>query len=106
MASIFYVWIAGIGYSHPLHSAVTHLPVGLTIASFIFIFLAYIVKLPKYAQSAKHCAVLALLASIPTAVAGYLDWQHFYGGSYLFPIKIKRLIQEWKDACQWLACFR
>jgi uncharacterized membrane protein len=89
MASIFYELLSSIGYNHPLHPAVTHLPVGLTIASFIFIFLAYFLKLPKYAQSAKHCAVLALLAAIPTAVVGYLDWQHFYGGSYLFPIKMK-----------------
>jgi len=89
MASMLYDLLAGIGYSHPLHPAVTHLPVGLTVASFIFIFLAYLLKLPEYAQSAKHCAVLALLTAIPTVVAGYLDWQHFYGGSYPFPIKMK-----------------
>ncbi|MBW1693015.1 MAG: c-type cytochrome [Deltaproteobacteria bacterium] len=89
MASALYEWLSGIGYHHPLHPALTHLPVGLTIAGFIFIALAYFFNRPKYAQTAKHCAVLALLAAIPTAIVGYLDWQHFYGGSLIFPIKMK-----------------
>jgi len=89
MASKLYTLLSGMGYHHPLHPALTHLPVGLTVAAFIFIVLAYRLKVPKYAQSAHHCAVLALLAAIPTAMVGYLDWQHFYGGSYLFAIKVK-----------------
>ncbi len=89
MASMLYKLLSVIGFHHPLHPVMTHLPVGLTIASFIFIVLAYFFKRPKYAQTAKHCAVLALLAAIPTVIFGYLDWQHFYGGSLLFPIKMK-----------------
>ena len=65
---MLYELLSVIGFHHPLHPAMTHLPVGLTIAGFIFIVLAYFFKRPKYAQSAKHCAVLALLAAIPTVV--------------------------------------
>ncbi len=89
MASKLYELLSDIGFHHPLHPAMTHLTVGLTIAGFIFIVSAYFFKRPKYAQSAKHCAVLALLAAIPTVIFGYLDWQHFYGGSLIFPIKMK-----------------
>jgi len=89
MASKLYELLSVIGFHHPLHPAMTHLTVGLTIAGFIFIVSAYFFKRPKYAQSAKHCAVLALLAAIPTVIFGYLDWQHFYGGSLIFPIKMK-----------------
>jgi len=89
MASKLYELLSVIGFHHPLHPAMTHLTVGLTIAGFIFIVSAYFFKRPKYAQSAKHCAVLALLAAILTVIFGYLDWQHFYGGSLVFPIKMK-----------------
>ncbi len=89
MASQLYEFLSGIGYHHPLHPALTHLPVGLTIAAFIFIALAFFLKRPFFSQTAKHCVVLAILATIPTIIFGYLDWQHFYGGAFLFPIKMK-----------------
>ncbi len=92
MASQLYEMLSSIGYHHPLHPALAHLPVGLTIGGFIFIFLAYVLKRPNYARTAKHCAALALLASIPTMIVGYLDWQHFYGGSFMFPIKMKLVL--------------
>ena len=89
MSSHIYAFLSGFGYNHPLHPAFTHLPVGLTIGSFIFIAIAYFLRRPLYFQSAKHCIVLALLATIPTAIAGYFDWQYFYAGSLLFPVKMK-----------------
>jgi uncharacterized membrane protein len=89
MASQLYDFLMGIGYHHPLHPALTHLPVGLTIASFIFIALAYFFKGVSFIRTAKHCVILALLAAIPTVIFGYLDWQHFYAGAFLFPIKMK-----------------
>ena len=92
MATQLYEFLAGLGYHHPLHPALTHLPVGLVIGSFIFMVLAVVLKHPQYAQTAKHCAVLALLATIPTVIFGYLDWQHFYGGAFLFPIKMKFIL--------------
>jgi cytochrome c5 len=30
-----------------------------------------------------------LIAAVPTALLGIMDWLHFYGGSFLFPIKMK-----------------
>lgn len=89
MASQLYAILSRIGYHHPLHPVFTHLTVGLIIAAFLFITLAYFRKNPKFAQSAEHCTVLALLAIVPTILFGYLDWQHFYGGASLFPIKMK-----------------
>jgi len=89
MASRFYDFLLGFGYHHPLHPALTHLPVGLTIASFIFIVLAFLFKGSNFSQTAKHCVFLALLAAIPTVIVGYLDWQHFYAGAFLFPINMK-----------------
>jgi len=89
MGSKIYALFSSIGYHHPLHPALTHLPVGLTIASFIFLVWSYLIRNPKYAQTAKHCVVLAIIAAIPTMVFGYFDWQHFYSGALIFPIKMK-----------------
>ena len=36
--------------------------------------------------------ILAFLGLFPTVLAGYVDWQHFYGGTWLFPIKMKMLL--------------
>ena len=32
---------------------------------------------------------LALLALLPTVIVGIMDWQHYYAGAWLFPIKMK-----------------
>ena len=89
MPAQFYNFLTGIGYHHPLHPALTHVPLGLTIAAFIFAVLGYLFKGSAFGTTAKHCTALALLASIPTIIVGYFDWQHFYAGAFLFPIKIK-----------------
>lgn len=89
MGAQIYKLLSDMGYHHPLHPALTHLPVGLTIASFIFFALAFLLKRAPFYITSKHCIVLALLTTIPTIIFGYLDWQHFYGGAFLFPIKMK-----------------
>lgn len=89
MGSKIYALFSSIGYHHPLHPALTHLPVGLTIAGSIFLVLSYLIGNQKYAQTAMHCVVLAILAAIPTIIFGYFDWQHFYSGALIFPIKMK-----------------
>ena len=92
MIEYFYSCLADWGYHHPLHPALTHLPVGLTIGAFVFIFLAWLLRQPRYAQTARHCMVLSFLAAIPTAIFGYMDWQHFYGGALLFPVQAKLVL--------------
>jgi cytochrome c2 len=89
MATQLYQYLAQFGYHHPLHPALTHLPVGLALAGFIFILISGILRRPDYAQTAHHCMVLALLMAIPTVIMGYLDWRHFYGGAVIFAIKAK-----------------
>jgi len=53
MVSQLYKFLSGIGYHHPLHPALTHLPVGLTIAGFIFIAMSIFLKRPNFAQREK-----------------------------------------------------
>jgi hypothetical protein len=37
----------------------------------------------------RRIILLALIFTFPTALFGYTDWQHFYDGDWLFPIKMK-----------------
>jgi uncharacterized membrane protein len=79
-----------VGFNHPLHPALTHMPIGLVISAFIFLIVAITLKRnSSLTKTAYYCIVLALIFLFPTAFLGYTDWLHFYAGVWLFPFKIK-----------------
>ena len=78
-----------IGYTHPLHPTLTHLPVGLILGAFLFFLVSFFSKKSTLRQTAVHCMVLAVIALPVVAGLGVMDWQYFYGGSWLFSIKMK-----------------
>jgi len=92
MIESIYQALAKIGYTHPLHPPATHLPLGLIIGAFIFALIAWIFNRKNLAQTARHCFVLALLMAVPTILFGLMDWQHRFGGAYLFEIKMKLVL--------------
>jgi uncharacterized membrane protein len=82
MIKALYQALANIGYTHPLHPAVTHVPVGLVIGGFIFALTGAMLKRPSLTKSARNCFWLALLF-LPIAVLfGLMDWHHFYAGAW------------------------
>ncbi len=85
----FYLLLNRWGYIHPVHPALVHLPIGLVGGAFIFGWLAFFFKKEQLARSARHCLTLALLFWFPVVAFGFMDWQHFYGGVWLTPVKIK-----------------
>jgi uncharacterized membrane protein len=89
MIDWLYRTLASLGYTHPLHAAMTHLPIGLVLGAFVFAIGARALGRPNLTVTARHCIVLALIMVIPTMLLGYCDWQHFYGGAWIFPIKMK-----------------
>lgn len=92
MTDFIYQLLAGAGYTHPLHPAAVHVPVGMIIGGFIFSMAALLLKLPDLARTARHAFILALIALPPVAILGYMDWQHFYGGAALHPIRMKQAL--------------
>lgn len=89
MIEFFYQTLAKIGYTHPIHPPVTHISVGMVIGAFLFALVANLLRHERLALTARHCILLAVIGLFPTALLGYMDWQHRYGGAWLFPIKIK-----------------
>jgi len=92
MIESIYQTLAKIGYTHPLHPPATHLPAGLIIGAFVFALIAWIFNRKSLAQTARHCFILALVMTVPTIVLGLMDWQHRFGGAYLFEIKMKLML--------------
>ncbi len=87
-----YRFLADLGYTHPLHPTLTHLTIGLVIAALIFQLTALLPAYGKYAQTARHCSTLAFLAIFPTVLLGLMDWAHYYGASWTFPVKMKMIL--------------
>ena len=92
MIEFIYQSLSKFGYTHPLHPTLTHLPIGMVMGAFFFVLVALIFHRTNLTQTARHCSVLALIAAVPTGLLGLMDWQHFYGGSLLFPVKMKLLL--------------
>ena len=89
MIEFFYQTLTKFGYTHPVHAPTTHIPVGMVIGAFLFALGAYLFRRLNLALTARHCIMLALIALFPTVLFGYIDWQHFYAGAWVFPIKMK-----------------
>ncbi|MDX9786073.1 MAG: cytochrome c [Desulfobacterales bacterium] len=92
MLETIYQALAQYGFSHPLHPIVAHLPVGLIAGGVIFAFFSFLFDRKTLAVSARHCRTLAFLMVFPAVLLGYADWQHFYGGAWLFEIKMKIML--------------
>jgi len=87
-----YQFMEALGYTHPLHPTITHLTIGLVMAAFIFYLIGLLLQQKKYASTAKHCGTLAFLSVFPTVMLGLMDWTHYYGANWIFPISIKIIL--------------
>ncbi len=92
MGDFIYDFLQRIGYDHPLHPVLVHMPIGLTVTAFFLNAAAYLWRRPALAGCACHCSVLATLFFFPTVFMGVLDWQRYYHGAWLTPIKLKLIL--------------
>lgn len=89
-ASIFAL-LEKIGFTHPLHPALTHIPMGMVMGCFFFSLIAWKLNKAELNRTALHCALLGLIFLVPTIAAGLLDWQHRYGG-LMQPLIIVKMV--------------
>jgi uncharacterized membrane protein len=87
-----YEFLAKIGYSHPIHPPIPHVPVGMIIGGLLFAVIAIPYQKPSLVQSARNCMILGLISLLPTAISGYMDWQYYYAGAWLDAIIIKLVL--------------
>lgn len=89
LSDALYNFLGSIGYTHPPHPPLVHMPIGLVIGAMIFDFAAPYLPKPRLERAAYYCLVLAFLFYFPVVVLGYLDWQHYFAGAWIFDIKMK-----------------
>jgi len=92
MVENLYTLLTKIGFSHPLHPMLTHIPMGMVIGMVVFSFLGLIWKEKNFGQTAHYCAVFALVAILPVIGTGFLDWLHFQQGEWNPFIIIKMVL--------------
>jgi uncharacterized membrane protein len=89
MIDSVYEFLNSLGYPHPIHPTEVHMPIGLVVGGLIVSVTAILFRRERLALTPRHCILLAFLWVFPTILFGYMDWQHFYGGAWLHPIKVK-----------------
>jgi uncharacterized membrane protein len=89
MLDQLYLFLAKFGFTEPLHSPVTHMPIGLVVGALIFFIVAIVFKNKNLVLTARHASILAFVFVFPTILLGVFDWIHFYHATLFTPIKIK-----------------
>ena len=92
MFNSVYEFLNSLGYPHPIHPTEVHMPIGLVVGGLIFSITAALFRRERLALTPRHCVLLAFIWVFPTILFGYMDWQHFYGGAWLYPIKVKLVV--------------
>lgn len=92
MTEVIFGFLNSIGFTHPLHPAFTHIPMGMVIGAVVFRLASFLPRMKMLAKTGYHCVILALLGIAPTIFTGYLDWQHRFGGNWEFLIVLKMVL--------------
>lgn len=92
MSNLLYDFLGLVGYAHPVHPVFVHLPAGLSISAVCFSLMAALTGKPVYRTTAYQVVVLAFAFSLLTIPIGIFDWQRFYGGAWLFEIRMKAVL--------------
>lgn len=90
MIEFLYNLLNQVGFTHPLHPAITHLPMGMAMGAFLFSLGS--LRYAELARTAQHCVILGLIFVLPTMFLGILDWQYFYQGDWSGPIIAKFIL--------------
>ena len=97
MTGFLYNVLNKLGYHHPFHPTQVTMPIGLVMGAFIFAVVALVFRRERLMVTPLHCIILACIWVFPTMILGIMDWQHFYGGAWILPIKVKLITASFLD---------
>jgi len=90
MVNSLYALLESVGFTHPLHPAMTHAPMGMVIGMLLFGLLGLKWTDKHFSLAAYYCSVVALISIFPTAFLGILDWLKFFYGEW-YPLIIVKM---------------
>lgn len=85
----FYNAMEKIGFHHPVHAALVHIPIGLLAGALMLSITAHLGRKSSAGRCAWHCFVIVLIFFFPTVLTGIMDWLHRFAGAMLFPLQMK-----------------
>jgi len=91
MIETMYHLLESVGFVHPLHPAMTHLPMGMAMGGFVFALIFFLLEKQEFLRTAYYCITLGLAGIIPTVVLGFTDWQYRFGGEWSLLIVMKMI---------------
>ena len=91
MIETMYHLLERVGFVHPLHPAMTHLPMGMAMGGFVFALIFFLLEKQEFLRTAYYCITLGLAGIIPTVVLGFTDWQYRFGGEWSLLIVMKMI---------------
>lgn len=89
MTDLIYGTLEAVGFAHPLHPGLTHIPMGMVIGCFLFSLFALVTGKNIFIKTSLHCSVVGIIFIVPTIIAGILDWQQFFASNLTTLIIIK-----------------
>lgn len=92
MIELVFQMLNGLGFDHPIHPAMTHVPMGMVMGGFVFGVVSFFLRHAELGTTAHHCFILALIGVLPTVLLGYMDWQHMFEAEWSDLILIKVLL--------------
>jgi len=84
-----YQFLAGLGYNHPIHPALVHIPIGNIVAAFVFSMIGLLFRRQAIGRAGYYALVLAFVSLFFAAFFGVTDWLQYFAGAWLYWIKIK-----------------
>jgi mono/diheme cytochrome c family protein len=88
----FYQLLDAIGFTHPLHPVMKEISVGLVMGAFLLGGVSLLFRHQMAGRAARYCMIVAFIFMFPAILLGYTDWQHYFAGGWLNPVKIKLIL--------------
>lgn len=92
MIDWIYHFLAGIGYTHPIHPALVHIPIGSIVAALVFSAVGLLFRRQPIGRAGYYALVLAFVSLFFAVFSGITDWLRYFAGSWMYWIKIKMIL--------------